>query len=139
MRPISKIILHCSASSIPGQRVSILRSWHKARGFKDVGYQYFIGFDGKLERGRPLDSDAYIEAEEIGAHTLGHNKDSIGICLAGLHVFDFTSAQFETLEMLLILLHAVAPKATLHGHREFTAKDCPVFDYRRFVEFWSSL
>jgi N-acetylmuramoyl-L-alanine amidase len=101
-------------------------------GWKDVGYHYFIGFDGKLEAGRPLDA--------VGAHVEGQNAHSVGICLAGLKVFDFRPAQFDALKMLLALLKKAYPKATLHGHNEFTdKKTCPVFNVQPLKEFWEKL
>lgn len=35
---------------------------------------------GSIETGRRFDLDDWIEANEKGAHVLGYNKDSIGIC-----------------------------------------------------------
>lgn len=110
----------------------MIRGWHLQRGWKDVGYHYFIGFDGKLEAGRDLDV--------IGAHVEGHNTDSVGICLAGLEVKDFTANQFDSLKMLFRLLKRVYPKASLHGHHEFNPhKDCPVFDVAPLQKYWSAL
>jgi N-acetylmuramoyl-L-alanine amidase len=123
MRTVDKIILHCSASDIPMQNAAMIDSWHKARGFSKIGYHYFITFAGTVEIGRKL--------EEIGAHCEGYNKDSIGICLAGLSKFN--EAQFVALERLLKKLKGLYPMATIHGHREFNpGKTCPVFNYDRF-------
>lgn len=138
MRKIAKIILHCSASRTTGVRIAHVRAWHTkpveqgGRGWKDVGYHYFIGATGLLEQGRPI--------EQVGAHVKGHNQDSIGICLHGLYVRDFNLDQFDTLKMLLRLLKHICPDATLHGHNEFTdAKTCPVFPVDEMREFWNSL
>lgn len=122
MRPVDKIILHCSASDDPRQNAAMIDSWHKARGFNKIGYHYFIKFDGTVERGRGL--------EEVGAHAEGHNKTSIGICLAGLTRFN--EVQFESLRRILLQLKYIYPRATVHGHREFSSKTCPVFDYSSF-------
>ena len=122
MREVTKIILHCSASDDPKQTAAMIDQWHKARGFAKIGYHYFIRFDGTIERGRGL--------EEIGAHAEGCNKDSVGICLAGLKFF--TTAQFDSLSRVLGRLKYLYPKATVHGHCEFSNKSCPVFDYSRF-------
>lgn len=122
MRQITKIILHCSASDLPNQTASMINDWHKARGFAKIGYHYFIRIDGTIERGRGL--------EEIGAHAEGHNKDSIGICLAGLTKFN--EDQFESLSRILRDLKPLYPMATVHGHCEFSSKTCPVFNYQRF-------
>lgn len=60
-----------------------------------IGYQYFIDKTGKVTQGRA--------DNEEGAHTIGHNKDSIGICLAGNFDVTFpTQEQRNTLRELLI-------------------------------------
>jgi N-acetylmuramoyl-L-alanine amidase len=101
--------------------VQIIDQWHKARGWKGIGYHFLICPNGKLEVGRLLD--------EIGAHAEGYNKDSIGICLAGLT--RFSDAQFTTLNALLYDMKRSFPGSTLHGHREFSkeGKTCPNFNY----------
>ena len=123
MREVTRIILHCSASDIPMQTADMIDQWHKARGFTKIGYHYFIRHDGTIEKGRGL--------EEVGAHAEGYNKDSIGICLAGLTLFK--PVQFKALSKVLDELKLLYPKATVHGHREFNPnKTCPVFDYSQF-------
>jgi N-acetylmuramoyl-L-alanine amidase len=77
MRKVNKIIIHCTATP-EGRDVSIdeVRRWHvKERGWRDVGYHFLIRLDGTVEEGRPI--------EMTGAHTRGHNWDSIGIAYAG--------------------------------------------------------
>ena len=77
MRKIDKIIIHCSATK-EGRDISTetIRSWHvKGRGWRDIGYHLVIELDGSLKVGRPL--------HKIGAHTLGENEHSIGICYVG--------------------------------------------------------
>lgn len=131
MRQVSRIILHCSASSITGQTAAVLQAWHEERGFRAIGYHAFIRNNGLVEQGR--------EWDEIGAHVYGHNEDSIGICLAGNTVTDFTNAQFTSLKFLLKLLKKIYPLATLHGHNEFTNKGCPVFPMEEWKTFWLAL
>jgi len=105
------------------QDAAMFDRWHKARGFNKIGYHYFIRHDGTVEKGRGL--------EEVGAHAEGYNKDSIGICLAGLTLFK--PEQFKALSKVLSDLKLLYPKATVHGHREFNPnKTCPVFDYSQF-------
>ena len=85
MRSIRKHIIHCSDSDYGD--VDIIRAWHLARGFRDVGYHFIIRRDGEIELGRPMN--------EIGAHCAGYNKESIGTCLIG--VDNFTKKQFKSL------------------------------------------
>ena len=76
MREITKIIIHCTATR-PGQDVTvdIITRWHKQRGFRTIGYHYFIDYDGHIHEGRQL--------SQAGAHVRGHNATSIGIAFAG--------------------------------------------------------
>jgi N-acetylmuramoyl-L-alanine amidase len=128
MRKINEIIIHCAATR-EGRDFTVedITRWHKARGFATIGYHYVIYRDGSIHEGRPL--------EQIGAHCVGHNKHSIGICYIGGCASDGktpkdtrTSEQKEALLSLLRRLKARFPNATIHGHRDFAAKACPSFD-----------
>ena len=129
------IVIHCSASDRQEHdNLETIRAWHKARGFKDVGYNYYIRQDGTIEIGRPLDDDGILESEEIGAHTLGVNQESIGICLGGID--QFTPRQFESLGYIVetILATEIEPEA-ITGHNYWTdKKTCPNFDWREWVK-----
>ena len=122
-REIDRVFLHCSASSRPEHgKVSVIREWHKARGWSDIGYHYFIPFEGDLQVGRDI--------EKTPAAQKGHNTGTIAICLHGLHKHDFTLNQFETLMKLCKEINgAYKGNVTFHGHCEVSAKACPVFDY----------
>lgn len=128
MRKIDKIILHCSATP-EGRQVTVndIRSWHKQRGFRTIGYHYVVYLDGSIHAGRPI--------EEVGAHCLGQNKNSIGVCYVGgldakhlLPKDTRTEAQKRALRELVAKLRKEFPGATLHGHKEFAAKACPCFE-----------
>ena len=128
MRRINEIIVHCAATR-EGRDFTVedITRWHKARGFATIGYHYVIYRDGSIHEGRPL--------EQIGAHCVGHNKHSIGICYIGGCASDGktpkdtrTPEQKEALLALLRRLKARFPNATIHGHRDFAAKACPSYD-----------
>ena len=97
----------------------VVDEWHKSLGWDGIGYNYFIEKDGKLQSGRP---------ENIkGAHTIGYNDKSIGICLAGN--FDFslpTTEQVNTLKELLKTLQNryKIPAEKIVPHRKFASKTC---------------
>jgi hypothetical protein len=134
MRPINTLIVHCSAS--PFGNAELIRGWHVQRGFKDVGYHYIIlnGYpdgehwsklrpvlqqDGVIETGRPLD--------RIGAHSKGHNRDSVGVCLVGDRAF--TGRQLEALRRIYLDLLDINPALQVLGHCEVEAgKTCPNLD-----------
>ena len=127
MRPLKRIILHCTATP-EGKHfdVDTIRRWHvKDRGWKDIGYHYVIYLDGSVHEGRPL--------EQSGAHTSGHNKDSIGIVYVGgcdskMKAKDTLNEAQETAMVNLIkALREEHGELSLHGHNEFAAKACPSF------------
>lgn len=130
MRKITKIILHCSAT--PEGRdytVADINRWHKQRGWRGIGYHYVVYRDGSVHPGRPV--------EQIGAHTSGHNANSIGVCYVGGLATDGktpkdtrTPAQRAALRNLVEQLRTEYPNVTIHGHREFAAKACPCFDVK---------
>jgi N-acetylmuramoyl-L-alanine amidase len=110
----------------------VIRGWHKAKGWKDIGYHYVIRRDGEQEKGR--------EDNVMGAHVRGHNSTSLGICLiggtraGGGSQYNFTNAQMGRLRDLVASLLAQHPGATVHGHNEFAKKACPCFDVSVWFE-----
>lgn len=82
-----------------------------------VGYQYVIEKDGKTTQGR-------ADTEE-GAHTVGRNKDSIGIMLSGN--FDATLPTQAQITALKELFKKLAPKYNIKKaspHRAYAKKTC---------------
>lgn len=84
-----------------------------------VGYHYYIEKDGTLHQAR-ADGDE-------GAHTIGKNSSSLGVCMAGN--FDFgmpTPAQVITLKELLIKKTSQynIPAVNIVPHRTFANKTC---------------
>lgn len=138
MRAINEIILHCSATP-PTMDIGVaeIKRWHtdpppKGRGWNDIGYHFVVRRNGGIENGRPVATP--------GAHTQGHNANSIGICLVGgtdkngKTEDNFTPMQMQTTERLVRVLKVEYNKATVHGHREFASKDCPSFDVQEWIK-----
>ena len=147
MRNIKYIVIHCAATK-EGQEfdISDMDKWHKARGWRMVGYHFFIKLDGEVQIGR-LES-------QIGAHVAGYNKYSIGICYCGgldsngKPKDTRTDEQKKSLRKLIYALRDKYPNAKVkrypivQGHRDFSPdldgdgtiepnewlKDCPCFD-----------
>ena len=87
-RQIDRVFLHCSASSRPDHgSVDVIKAWHLQRGWSDIGYHYFLPFDGEIQIGRDLENKPAAQA--------GHNTGTIAICLHGLLKTDFTYNQFD--------------------------------------------
>ena len=124
------LVIHCSATrsdrSYPVER--LLRD-HRARGFRTVGYHFYLRRDGTLTQHRRL--------LEVGAHARPYNRCSIGICYEGgldpqgRPADTRTPVQRDRLRQLLSLLRELFPEARVVGHRDLpgaTPKACPCFD-----------
>ena len=121
------LVLHCSATR-RNQDYSVeqLRRDHKARGFYDIGYHFYIRKDGTMTQHRKL--------LEVGAHARPYNRCSIGICYEGgldehgKACNTMTAEQETRLVDLFRNLKTLFPKAKIVGHRDLpgtTLKECP--------------
>lgn len=127
MRKINEIFVHCSATP-EGKDYTVddIRTWHKQRGWSDIGYHYVVYRDGTVHEGRTI--------EKAGAHARGHNRNSIGICYiggvdgTGTPKDTRTLEQTESLENLLYDMVEQYPGAKIRGHNEVSAKACPSFE-----------
>lgn len=128
------IVLHCSATrAVQNIGAKEIRSWHKAKGWSDIGYHFVIRRDGTVEKGRSLDA--------IGSHVQGHNHNSVGVCMVGgigddmQPANNFTRQQWAALKVLLADLVKRYPKVSILGHRDFPGvhKACPCFDARKWA------
>jgi N-acetyl-anhydromuramyl-L-alanine amidase AmpD len=104
---------------------AVVNEWHRQQwNFKSslghfIGYHYFIDKAGVVTQGRAH--------SDVGAHTIGKNQSSIGVCLAGnFDVTDPSPAQIEALRALLKKLMSallVTPNR-IYPHRKFSNKTC---------------
>ena len=130
MREITRVILHCSATKEDQDiNAATIRVWHMSapRNWSDIGYHFVVKLDGTIESGRPIN--------RAGAHTKGHNKDSIGVCYvggldhSGHPKNTMTTEQRSAIKRLCRALCLVLNQPLdLHGHREYSAKACPSFE-----------
>lgn len=129
----NKVVLHCADTPDTIESitpVTKIDEWHKARGWSGIGYHYYITRDGVVHLGRKED--------KIGAHTLGQNKDSLGICCEGRN--------FPSVPQILSLIGLYKSINKNHkigyenwfGHYEFTSnKTCPGFNMSYFRQMLS--
>ncbi len=132
------IIVHCSDSSWGSARE--IKKWHLQRGFQDIGYHFVIMngipatsmvlpiLNGSIELGRPI--------EQEGAHCIGYNDKSIGIC--GIAKASWTESQIVSLVVLIRSLQEKykIPTVNVLGHCETQSgraegKTCPNLDMNR--------
>ena len=75
-KSVKYLVLHCSATRCnQDYPVEQLRRDHLARGFRDIGYHFYVRKDGSCTQHRLL--------LEVGAHARPYNRCSIGICYEG--------------------------------------------------------
>lgn len=127
-RPVNRVFLHCSASDhAHHDSAKVMEAWHLDRGFKEIGYHFFIRKDGSIQVGRDL--------EKVPAAQEGNNTRTIAICLHGLRKELFTIAQMNAVKAICQRLHFVYNgKVSFHGHCEVSSKSCPVFDYKAVLK-----
>jgi len=129
---VTGVIIHCAATKkTMTTPVETIKKWHLQRGFNDVGYHYYIRFDGTIELGRSIG--------EVGAHCRGENRNNLGVCLEGGMGKDgkaennFTDEQWFSLIGLLKGFPMMFPNIKrITGHNEHSNKACPSFD----VQAW---
>lgn len=152
MRHWDGIIVHWSASG-PYTTVSQITSWHKGRGWSDIGYHRVIVnpllyakkyqiedlMPGDLIKlGRKLDNDLEAEWDERGAHTKGKNSSHIGVCVIGGPKSTIHPLQFEALHLTLEIFckrYRISP-GNVFGHQDFNDTLCPGPDLYKSIQSW---
>ncbi len=120
--PVRKLIVHHTASSNHANDLAMVRftyAYHVlGRDYSDVGYNFFIGHDGRVYEGRRARRYAHGEIHSgedgakhgvIGGHALAHNAGSCGIALLGN--FEHTR---PTKAAVASLVHLLAWEAQRH-------------------------
>lgn len=141
MREINLIVVHCSATRADRDFTeNDLEVCHRHRGFNGAGYHFYICKNGDIKNTRPL--------EKPGAHALGYNAHSIGICYEGGLDVRYRPADTRTewqkhsLRVLIRTLLMDYPGCRVCGHRDLSpdrngdgrispeewVKECPCFE-----------
>ncbi len=133
---VTHIVIHYSATPVEMDVTSAdIDTMHRRRGFKEIGYHWYIRKSGAIEMGRDLSQPGRFE---VGAHSKGENSSSIGICFEGGVTradpntgFDSrTPAQKRVMIDLIRKMQDRFPGAVVRGHRDMpdAATQCPGFD-----------
>ena len=141
MREINLIVVHCSATRADRDFTeNDLEVCHRHRGFNGAGYHFYIRKNGDIKNTRPL--------EKPGAHALGYNAHSTGICYEGGLDVRYRPADTRTewqkhsLRVLIRTLLMDYPGCRVCGHRDLSpdrngdgrispeewVKECPCFE-----------
>ena len=111
---IKYIIIHHSAVSREknSEQFDAINNYHKSKGWGMIGYHYLIEPNGKIKVGRM--------ENQHGAHCIGCNHNSIGICLTGYFDIEYpTEEQEKSLRNLLVDLLKEYKGAEIKYHRDF--------------------
>jgi len=135
MRP-NKLIIHHSLTADSGTvSWDAIRNYHvNELGWRDIGYHFGLeNINGRNEIlvGRMMD--------EAGAHTVGHNTDSLGICVVGN--FDIQVVPEEQMSLLVRLSKSLLGVFSLSWedvkrHSDYASyKSCPgkLFQWDEFI------
>ena len=97
--------------------IEIIRKWHvEDNGWNDIGYHFYIKKGGEIQNGRDLETE--------GAHALGFNSKSVGVCIEGHGDHEFwTYLQWIALRTLVHEMRTIygtgdIPIENVIGHHE---------------------
>lgn len=111
-----QIILHHAEAS--NCTVEDINRWHLNNGWTGIGYHYFVRKDGSIYRGRPENA--------IGAHAIGANTNSIGICAEGRYNIEIMpEAQKNAIKELIADIKSRYGNLAVKGHKEVSNTSCP--------------
>jgi N-acetylmuramoyl-L-alanine amidase len=120
MRTINRIVVHHSASPKASTTAKLIDLWHRAKKYLRIGYHRVIKAGGVLELGRPDD--------QVGAHALGFNTGSLGVCLTGN--FEKEQPDAAQIDTLVQVLATWCLRYRIHvdrivGHYKLNPTSCP--------------
>lgn len=110
------LVLHHAAGT---GSVEDVHKAHLKNGWAGIGYHFYIRKDGKVYRGRPIDT--------VGSHCLGHNSNSIGVCFEGNYEVDtiMPTAQLESGKEIVKYIQNMYPNIQIRRHKDLMATACP--------------
>ena len=113
-KPTQYIILHHAAADGSPENV---HEYHKSKGWTGIGYNMYVRKNGQIYEGRPLD--------KIGAHCVGYNDRSVGICFEGnFEVERMSQTQIDAGRKALAHVRALYPNAKVVQHKDLAATAC---------------
>ncbi|MBC5627436.1 N-acetylmuramoyl-L-alanine amidase [Clostridium sp. NSJ-6] len=113
--PTKLVYHHTAIKNISPEDINKL---HKNKGWKGIGYHYYIRKDGTIYKGREDDAE--------GSHVKGYNKESIGICVEGNFEEEYLSdEQIESLKKLSLYICLKYNIKDILPHKELGKTLCP--------------
>lgn len=115
---VDSIALHHMAH--PTADVKTVESWHINQGWRALGYNFWVGFDGTVYEGRGFKLGAGVENQNGHIISIGfqgdyHSKD-----------IKMPDAQFNAgIEIIKYVMENVPSVKKIGGHGDFMATACP--------------
>lgn len=121
----NKIIVHHTADNANSPQIIKIDKSHQQREFPQSSLGWFVGYHYLIEKNGYVIQCKNIDEE--GAHTIGENLSSIGICLTGN--FDIekpTTSQIQSMVRLIDELIKITPitRTAIYPHRHFASTNC---------------
>ncbi len=115
---ITRFVLHHTASN-PDVAPEQIHEWHKAKGWRGIGYHYLVYQDGVMFKVRPLNTvPACVEK--------GNRKS---VCVAFVGDFDTyplpDPARVAAMELMVNIVRAFARSLPVYPHSAFNPTVCP--------------
>lgn len=134
----TKFIVVHSSQTTPEENLSAkdVDTIHRKDGLLNIGFHKIIKRDGSIENGRDIDTCG-VHVETKGDVS---NQNSIGVCLIGGKDLkgkldcNYTLAQFNALNGLLVELQSQYGKVLIVGHRDVADTSCPNFEISELVK-----
>lgn len=113
--PKELVFHHAAAENLSPEEV---HSMHINKGWSGIGYHFYIRSDGTIYKGR--------DANKIGSHVYGHNKNTLGICLEGnFEEKGISEKQLEALINLGTYLSLKYDIVDILKHNDLGSTECP--------------
>ncbi|XP_077538068.1 uncharacterized protein LOC144150119 [Haemaphysalis longicornis] len=124
---------NCFDAATCADRMKSYQNYHMdGRQWWDIGYNFVIGGDGRVYEGRGFGVE--------GAHTLGHNTDSLGIAFTGDYRHTRPSDKMLAAAQRLIECGVrqgyISPDYELHGHRDARCSESPGTILYEIIKMW---
>lgn len=95
--------------------------------YAGIGYHYYIRKNGEIFKGR--------DEKFAGAHVIGKNFESLGICLSGnFEIEEPTAKQINSLSEILRFLKSKYKNAEIVGHCDLYATKCPGKNFYKMLK-----
>ena len=137
--PVSRVIIahtatdRCNVQSKCVFHVRYIQSFHMdSKSWDDIGFNFLIGEDGMVYEGRGW--------ENVGAHTKGYNRDSVGIAFIGTFI-DIVPANksLDVFDLLIedgVRLGKLKPDYKLYAARQLNGFESPGLEFYNVIKTW---